>query len=158
MVKETIMKTNSKKIGNMFEREVAKLLSLKVSNNERTDLFCRTPGSGNTFKDGDIMLATNEANYKWFDFIIECKTSKTGSILPLRSSVKEYLRQCVKRYKNKRWLLIVKFRNNDGAIYCIAPDNSAIHLDKDAIIMYFIFNEKTFFVFDFFKLKFYQKI
>ncbi len=145
------MKTNSKIIGNKFEREVAKILSLKLSDGKRTDLFCRTPGSGNTFKEGDIM--PNDID---FDYIIECKTTKTGSIIPLKSSIKEYLRQCAKRYSNKKWLLIVKIRNYDGDIYCIAPPQSIDGLNG-TVVARFCYANTTFLVFNLIDLTFKKK-
>lgn len=144
------MKTNPKLIGNAFERKICRLLSLNISKGERDDLFWRTPSSGAIGKssakfDGDIMLVDESGKYR-FDWIVECKTTKKGSIIPLRSSVKEYLRQCIARYGDKQWLLILQLRG-DGSIYIITPYMLAS--DYIASIEY---RNITFFVYDFYKI------
>lgn len=120
-----MMMTNSKRIGNTFERRVCRLISLAVSRNYRDDLFWRTPSSGaigwrSKKYDGDIMLVDESGVWK-FNWIVECKTTRKGSIVPLRSSVKEYLRQCEARYADKKWLLILQIRGNDD-LYVILKE------------------------------------
>lgn len=112
------MKTNNKKIGNAYERKIAKMLSLVLSNGTRTDLFCRTPGSGNTYKSGDLMLVDNTPDYQWInDYVIEVKTVKTGSIVPPKNLLK-LIEQCEDRY-DKPWVLIIKFRTHTKDVYFI---------------------------------------
>lgn len=102
---------NSKQIGNQFERKVAKLLS-------KFGKFCRTPSSG-VLKmprvEGDVM---NIDNPNW-DWIIECKTMRTGSIIPVCFKFKDILEQTEKRYGDKKWILFINIRAN-RFICCIS--------------------------------------
>ena len=78
---------NPKRIGNNFEREIAKRLSLWVSENKSDDLFWRDLSSGarattrkkqnkETINDGDLVAV--DLNYKWFTdlFYIDTKSYK----------------------------------------------------------------------------------
>lgn len=134
---------NNKHIGSAFERYIAKLLSLKLSNNTRTDIFCRTPGSGNTYVSGDIMLCDNEYI---FDYVVECKTIKKGYIIPLNSTIKQFIDKCEDKYKDRKWLLILKIRNRQNIIYTITNDDNSIRGD---VIAYIRYKNKTYKVVDF---------
>lgn len=151
-IKGKQIKTNSKRLGNAFERRVCKLLSMAVSRNSRDDLFWRTPSSGaigwrSRKYDGDIMLTDDTGAYKC-EWIIECKTTRKGSVIPLRSSVKEYLRQCEARYGDRRWILILQIRGQDD-LFVITKEN--IGNTPTATLQY---ADKKYFVYDFFLLDF----
>lgn len=144
------MKTNSKIIGSSFERKICKLLSLAISNGTRTDLFWRTPSSGaigsqSNKYEGDIMPI--ESINGW-NYIIECKTTKRGSIIPLRSSVKHYIISCEKRYKNKQWLLIIGIRGN-GDIFLLTKTKFS-----DDYIARIEHGDTQYFVYDFYTFAF----
>lgn len=146
------MKTPSKRIGNEFERFVAKQLSLKISDGKDNTIFWRTPSSGSISirgrkYEGDITVINDD--YNWFNLIIECKTTKKGSIIPLKSNIAGYIKQCQKRYKDKKWILIVKIRGHND-IYLLCEENITTYIDKDSMLC--VIN--NIYVYDFKKVKF----
>jgi len=152
------MKTNNKRLGNSFERRIAKLLSLKISNGANDKIFWRTPASGAIGKTadkykGDLMVIDETGEYKWFDFIVECKTSNKGSIIPLRSSVAEYLRQCEKQYSNNNWLIVLQIRGSGGDIYVITRSEFSKKIDGK-VIATFNYRGNEYFAYDFFEINF----
>lgn len=144
------MKTNPKIIGSNFEREFSKKLSLKVSNNKKDNIFWRTPSSGSIgykgfFYQGDITLI--DKNYKW-DYIVECKSLKNASIIPLTSNLKKIIQECDKRYIGEKWLLALKIRKY--GIFIIS--NLVIEGNEiDGIIEV---NKKRYYVYNFEKIQF----
>jgi len=69
------MKTNSKSIGNNYEREIAKKLSEWITQGERDDVLWRDLSSGarattrkksgkDSLQEGDFVAT--DLNYKWF--------------------------------------------------------------------------------------------
>ncbi len=89
------------------------------------------------------MLCDNEYI---FDYVVECKTIKKGYIIPLNSTIKQFIDKCEDKYKDRKWLLILKIRNRQNIIYTITNDDNSIRGD---VIAYIRYKNKTYKVVDF---------
>lgn len=106
-------RVNSRRKGNAFEREIAKILNARFDTTE----FCRSPGSGafaTTHKlpqymkvHGDLITPEN------FKFILECKSGYDitfEDIFKPKSDLYKFIDQAKRDAKkaNKDWLVIYK--------------------------------------------------
>jgi hypothetical protein len=133
------MKTNSKNIGNSFERQFSKELSLWCSNGENDDLFYRDLSSGaratvrkkqmkESANDGDI-IAT-DLNYKFFVnlFFIDTKSYKEFyPIIINHKNIKsntifqQWVKVCNDCPKHKIPFMVCKIRDRKTPQFIIVP-------------------------------------
>jgi hypothetical protein len=132
---------NSKTLGNNYEREVAKKLSLWITNNEREDVIWREASSGaratyrkkqgkETIQDGDF-IAT-DLSFDWFTkfFFIDSKCYKEFNPLMINPSNQKsngIFNQWIKVFNNcpktKVPLMICHIRNRKTPQFIIFPNH-----------------------------------
>ncbi len=118
-------KSNPKCKGSQFERDIAKKLSLWVSNGERDDIFWRTASSGGRFtQNKNKTLANSAGDVSYLDeigkplldrFIIECKVgynkTRVLDILFKKNEITKWLdtlQEEMNRTGHKEFMLIWK--------------------------------------------------
>jgi hypothetical protein len=131
-------RTNSKALGNNYEREVAKKLSLWITNNENDDVVWRDLGSGsrgtvrakqgkNTTRHGDFV--PTDLNYKWlFDlFCIDSKSYKEWNPLFINeknmksnSILNQWIKVC-QESQGKIPMMICHIRDRKTPEFVIVP-------------------------------------
>lgn len=133
------MKTNSKSIGNNFERETAKTLSLWLTKGESDDVLWRDLSSGarattrkkqnkTTINDGDLVVT--DLKYKWFTdcFFIDTKSYKECNFYftnskNIKSNVilNQWIKVCGDCPKNKIPMMICNIRDRKSTQFVVLP-------------------------------------
>lgn len=167
---------NSKQIGNNYEREVAKKLSLWLTEGLSDDVCWRDLGSGNratirinknkeTIRQGDFVPV--DLNYKWFFdlFNVDSKSYKAWNPIFINeknmksnSILNQWVKVC-KDSKNKLPFMICKIRDNITPEFVIV--NQKIKIPDDYKLNYIYYNFYNldlencflFLLNDFFKIK-----
>jgi len=105
---------NSKAKGNDWERKSARILSLILSDGEKTDLLWRTASSGalatvtKKYKSqaGDLQSVVRNFRFKCY---VECKSLSNISILPMSKKLKDILDNLCT--VGRDWILMLKITN-----------------------------------------------
>jgi len=128
------MKTNSKKLGNTFERRVAKDLSNWIYGDPH--VLKREPTSGGTKNvySGDIFpMKQLEKDQPEFTFLVECKAGYaqfTPTLLNYSIVENWYLKalaESKQTIKQKTILLIMNFKNKKGILLCTNKELEKIY-------------------------------
>jgi hypothetical protein len=147
---------NSKNIGNTYEREVAKKLSLWLTNNQDDDVCWRDLGSGSrhtqrkkvgkeTKRQGDFVAT--DLNYQWF-FDFACVDSKSykewNSIFINEKNIKsnsilnQWFKLC-NESDNKLPMMICHIRDRRTPEFIILPSTTIYPYKADINLMYYSF-------------------
>lgn len=155
------MAKNSKAIGNNFERETAKRLSLWLTNNKDDDVCWRDLGSGSrhtqrkkvgkeTKRQGDFVAT--DLNYQWF-FDSVCVDSKSyQEFNPLfinekniksNSIFKQWLK-LLDESENKIPMMVVKIRDRKTPEFIMLPTWVNFPTGSDLTLMIQSFNKNSY--------------
>lgn len=154
-------RTNSKAIGNNYEREVARKLSLWITNNENDDVVWRDLGSGaratarakkgkDTIRHGDFV--PTDLNYKWlFDlFCIDSKSYKEWNPLFINeknmksnSILNQWIKVC-KEAQGKIPMMICHIRDRKTPEFVVVPQDLLFPLvyEKPDMMLYIFPNKE----------------
>ncbi len=133
------MKTNSKSIGNNYEREVAKKLSEWITQGERDDVLWRDLSSGargttrkksgkDSLQEGDFVAT--DLNYKWFTdaFYVDSKSYKECNFVFINEKniksngiFNQWIKVCNDCPDNKVPVMVCKIRDRSTPEFVIVP-------------------------------------
>lgn len=151
---------NSKALGNAYERDVAKQLSLWLTDGQSDDVVWRDLGSGNratirakqgkkTTRSGDFV--PTDLNYKWFfdAFCVDSKCYKewnpvfiNESNIKSNSIFNQWLK-VIEESQGKIPLMICKIRNRKDPEFALLPSYVKYPSDFDSNFMYYTFGSKS---------------
>ena len=119
------MKTNSKKLGNAFERKIAKELSNWIYNDPHVLQREATSGGTKTVYVGDIfpVKQLNKNQPEW-EYLVECKSGYeelTPTLLNFKI-IKNWYLKAIKEIeyseKQKTIIIIANFKGRRGILFC----------------------------------------